>query len=89
MLAIERSFEQEKVLQNFLKRSSCLVFPISPKDVLRRFSSGTCLTVNRFNFFDPYSLNCPHQCLQYFCAQVSCSSVLKLGFVFASVYELA
>jgi hypothetical protein len=50
MLAIERSFKQEKVPQDFPKRSSCLVFPISPKDVLRRLSSGTCLAINRFDF---------------------------------------
>jgi hypothetical protein len=55
MLAIERSFEQEKVLQNFPERFFCLMFPVSPKDVLRRLSSGICLAVNRFNFFDRIS----------------------------------
>jgi hypothetical protein len=88
MLAIERSFEQEQVPQDFPERSSCLMFPVSPKNVLRRLSFGTCLAVNRFDFFNPYFLNCPHQCLQCFCAQVSCSPVPKLGFVFANVYEL-
>jgi hypothetical protein len=60
MLVIERFFEQKKVPQDFSERSSCLVFPVSPKDVLRRFSSGKCLAVNRFDFFDPYFLNCPY-----------------------------